>query len=281
MSDMSRSTNEAINMFALSESSVAEADVHFGYLVDLQKYSLGEGEGTSRWIQAFPYGEWSHPQYGKIIMNAERAARMAAGINQGVRDQDLPINYDHGEQRKDAAGWIQRADTRPDGLWVLVDWTREAFQRIKDKGYKYFSPEYANEWKHPANGQTFKDVFFGGALTNMPHLKGILPLNLAEHITVPEQVEKTAIRSLMETYAELCSIKFDDSTTDDSLKTQIITKFNESKKTAAKPPAPKVDPEVTHGSILFSFKEADWEPFTIAITESTRTEGNPYGARSS
>lgn len=198
-------------------------EIHFGYIVELEKYAFDESEGNSSWIQAFPYGEWSHPEYGKIRMNADRAARMAAGINQGIRDQDLPINYDHGEQRKDAAGWIQRADVRPDGLWLNVEWTREAYDKIKNKGYKYFSPEYANSWEHPASGQKFKDVFFGGALTNMPHLKGILPLNLAEYVKV--EPAKSELRSFLESFATLHGLKFSESTTDDALKTEVTKKF--------------------------------------------------------
>lgn len=166
-------------------------NTHFGYIVDLGTYALDESDIGSSWIQAFPYGEWDHPEYGKVKMDADRAARMAAGINNRVRSQDLPINYDHGEQRKDAAGWVQRADVRPDGLWLNVEWTREAYQKIRDKAYKYFSPEYMNAWKHPASGQTFKDVFVGGALVNMPHLKGILPLNLSEYsVACSDEVEE-------------------------------------------------------------------------------------------
>jgi hypothetical protein len=180
-------------------------DIHIGYLVDTSNedvFVAGEKDSSS-WIQAFPFGKWTHPEYGDIEMNADRAARMAAGINQGIRDQDLPINYDHGEQRKDAAGWVQRADVRPDGLWLNVEWTREAYQKIKDKAYKYFSPEYMNAWKHPASGQEFKDVFVGGALVNMPHLKGILPLNLAEYFVacadeIEEELRKIEDKSLAE-----------------------------------------------------------------------------------
>jgi hypothetical protein len=168
-------------------------DLHIGYLVDTQNgdiFVAGEKSNTS-WVQAFPFGKWTHPEYGDIEMNADRAARMAAGINQGIRDQDIPINYDHGEQRKDAAGWVQRADVRPDGLWLNVEWTREAYQKIKEKAYRYFSPEYMTKWTHPANGQTFKDVFVGGALVNMPHLKGILPLNLSEYfIACADEIEE-------------------------------------------------------------------------------------------
>lgn len=245
-----------------SQTTTPPNEIHFGYIVELEKYAFDEAEGTASWIQAFPYGEWSHPEYGKIRMDADRAARMAAGVNQGVRGQDLPINYDHGEQRKDAAGWVQRADVRPDGLWLFVDWTREAFEKIKNKAYKYFSPEYANRWEHPASGQQFKDVMFGGALTNMPHLKGILPLNLAEYAKEVVNDTKPSLRKFLEAYATLYGIKFSEDTTDEVLGKEVSAKLlSESK--APKPPAS--EPIAQHindfelsGSVMMAFCEADW-----------------------
>jgi phage I-like protein len=278
VSDMTRCNHEAYKTVSLSESDgIPTGDIHIGYIVDLNKYTFddvaNQNGDSSSWIQAFPYGEWSHPQYGKIKMDASRAATMAAGINQGVRGQDLPINYDHGEQRKDAAGWIQRADVRPDGLWLNIEWTREAFDKIKNKAYRYFSPEYANKWKHPASGQVFQDVFFGGALTNMPHLKGILPLNLSEYASDEENDDKkTAVRSFMEIYAPIYGIKFDESTTDESLKNDIARKLGE----LAHKPEAKVSSESNvseqPGSMLLEYKEADWSRVEIMTTDSPKSE---------
>jgi hypothetical protein len=51
---------------------------------------------------------------------------------------------------------------------------------LKEKAYRYFSPTFQNEWQHPQTGLTHKNVLFGGAVTNYPFLKGILPINLSE-----------------------------------------------------------------------------------------------------
>jgi hypothetical protein len=127
-----------------------------------------------------PLGTYEHPVYGTIEINPERVKRFADGVKAKVRGQDLDIDYDHKAKRDDAAGWVKDADARADGLWLLVEWTKEAAGKLKDKAYRYFSPEFRDEWEHPSTKQKFSDVLFGGALTNRPFLKGILPINLSE-----------------------------------------------------------------------------------------------------
>jgi hypothetical protein len=61
----------------------------------------------------------------------------------------------------------------------LVDWTPGAAEKIKSGEYRYFSSEYDDEWTNP-QGTKFTDVIFGGALTNRPFLKDLLPVNLSE-----------------------------------------------------------------------------------------------------
>jgi hypothetical protein len=153
----------------------------FGYMVDLSGLQFGdEGESTVTTFQAMPYGVYNHPIYGKIDLNEERAQRFAANVNNGVRGQDLDIDYDHKAHHGEAAGWVKAAEARKDGLYLTVEWTKTAFQKLKEKAYRYFSPEFKDEWKHPQTGQVFKDVLFGGGITNRPFLKGIMPVNLSE-----------------------------------------------------------------------------------------------------
>ena len=164
------------------------------YLIDLaaQKFTVTDGKAES-WIQAMPLGEYSHPVYGKIDITPERVNKFADNVNNKVRQTDLDIDYDHKEFGGEAAGWVTKAearlnesDPRQNGLWVFVEWTAKAWEAIKSKAYRYFSPEFDDEWTDPKSGETFKDVLFGGGITNRPFLKDILPLNLSEKFTATE-----------------------------------------------------------------------------------------------
>ena len=151
------------------------------YLVDLSTLKFDElAENVSSWIMAMPIGKYNHPVYGKIDITSDRVQRFAANVNNGVRGIDLDIDYDHKEYGGEAAGWVRQAEPRNDGLWILVEWTTKAYEAIKSKAYRYFSPEFDDTWTHPSSGEKFKDVLFGGGITNRPFLKGIQPLNLSE-----------------------------------------------------------------------------------------------------
>jgi len=150
-----------------------------GYWVDLQSVSFDEHDGKT-WIQAMPLGNYDHPVYGAIEITPERVQHFATNVKNKVRGQDLDIDYDHKAKSGEAAGWIEDADARGDGLYVLVNWTKQAAQSIKDKAYRYFSPEFVDEWDHPKTGEKFQDVLFGGGLTNRPFLKDIQPINMSE-----------------------------------------------------------------------------------------------------
>jgi phage I-like protein len=159
-------------------------DQKFSFLIELAKQQFDESAtGASAWMMAMPIGNYQHPVYGKINLTMDRIRRFAENVNRGIRGQDLDIDYDHKEYGGEAAGWVKQAEARPDGLWLLVEWTQKAYEAIKSKAYRYFSPEFDDVWSDPRTGEKFKDVLFGGGITNRPFLKGIQPLNLSEFYT--------------------------------------------------------------------------------------------------
>jgi phage I-like protein len=153
-----------------------------GYLVDLKGFQFDDDANTSTWIHAMPIGEYDHPVHGKIKLTAERIRNFALSVTNRVRGIDPDIDYDHKANGGDAAGWVQGAEARDDGLWLLVKWTQTAYTKLKEGAYRYFSPEFVDEWVHPKTGQVFRDVLNGGGITNRPFLKDILPINMTEVI---------------------------------------------------------------------------------------------------
>lgn len=149
-----------------------------GYLVDLSTIKLNDSRES--WIQALPIGTYTHPVYGVIKLTAERIARFAENVNKKVRGQDLDIDYDHKNRTDEAAGWVVQAESKNDGLWLLVSWTEKAANLIVSKAYKYFSAEFVDSWKDPKSGTTYNDVLFGGGITNRPFIKDMVPINLSE-----------------------------------------------------------------------------------------------------
>lgn len=158
------------------------------YLVDLNGLVFSENDNAG-WVHALPIGTYQHPIYGKMQITAEKIRAFADGVKTKIRGIDPSINYMHGTNGGDgeAAGWVKDADARTDGLWLFVEWVAEAAQKIKEKKFRYFSAEYHDKWTDAA-GKTYNDVLFGGALTNRPYMKNLLPINLSES-TVDSLVE--------------------------------------------------------------------------------------------
>jgi phage I-like protein len=154
-----------------------------GYLVDLRGVQFDDNAETgSTWIHAMTVGTYHHPLHGEIKITPDRIQRFADSVKNNVREIQLDIDYDHKATGGEAAGWVQQAEARPDGLWLLVEWTKRAYGLIREKAYRYFSPEFVDEWEHPKTRVKFKDVLNGGAITNRPFLKDILPINMTEFV---------------------------------------------------------------------------------------------------
>ena len=104
-----------------------------GFLVDLSGITLADSGST--WIQALPLGTYLHPVYGEIKITPDRVQKFAANVTAKVIDKQPDIDYDHKKRTDHAAGWVEAAEARPDGLWIQVDWTPKARQMLKDKEY--------------------------------------------------------------------------------------------------------------------------------------------------
>lgn len=154
-------------------------DMEFLHLVDISKVQLDEtAQANSSWIQALPPGEYQHPVFGKLNITADKIKGLAESVKNKYRGIDPSINYEH-KGDGEAAGWVKDAEARPDGLYLFIEWTSTAAQKIKEKAFRYFSAEFYDKWKNP-EGKDFTDVLFGGALTNRPYMKNLLPINLSE-----------------------------------------------------------------------------------------------------
>ncbi len=146
----------------------------FGYITALD-------DAVAARVHALTVGKFAHPVYGTIDITPERIARFAASVNDKVRGIDPDIDYEHKAHGGKAAGWVRDATVENDGkdLFLNVDWTEPAEQEIAAKQWRYFSPEFADEWEDN-EGVKHTDVIMGGGITNRPFLKNLAPLNFSE-----------------------------------------------------------------------------------------------------
>lgn len=149
----------------------------------LSAFSDGElTEGV--WIQAAPMGTFHHPVYGETVIDDAKIDSYIDNFQQNIYGQEPPISYEHfgmdSSKGHKAAGWVKGMERREDGMWWLVAFTEEATKEVREGAWRYFSPEWYDEWTDPATQTAYTDVPAGGALTNNPFYKNMVPLNFSE-----------------------------------------------------------------------------------------------------
>lgn len=145
--------------------------------------------GNEVWVEALPARTFHTPQYGPVDITMDKIKRMIKNFNDRVRGQDISTDFDHGADRakgNQASGWYKEFAIKPSSddptqasLFARVELTDDAAKEIKDKKWRYFSLEWMDDWLDN-NGNTHFDVITGGAFTNKPVAKNIMPINFSE-----------------------------------------------------------------------------------------------------
>jgi phage I-like protein len=136
---------------------------------------LVDGRVPNR-IMLLPIGELQ-PRDGRKPWRVEDRAH-AEDIVQATQDRlgktSFMVDYDHQAHRAPAvagravaAGWIEPAALRveEDGIYGDVEWTATARAELKDRQYRYISPEFG----HTKDGRVTR--LFTASLTNTPALE--------------------------------------------------------------------------------------------------------------
>jgi phage I-like protein len=121
-------------------------------------------------IHLFPLGR-SNLLDGRVFTVKDAEGIIARSM--GQRPNDLPIDYEHQNDNKEAvtrgpipaAGWITSMVVKQDGIWGKVEWTDRARQMIAAREYRYISPSFQ------ANKKTGEvHMIKGAALVHIPAL---------------------------------------------------------------------------------------------------------------
>jgi len=138
-------------------------------------------------IEIMRVGKWDHPLYGEFEITPERLSRFVINFENGVR-KAIAIDVEH-KSDEGAVGWINNLtvddNDNPQVLFAEVEWTTEGLSLIRGKKYRFFSPEFADEYEDAASGKEYKDVLIGGAITNRPFFQEL------EEIVLSEKIDKS------------------------------------------------------------------------------------------
>lgn len=152
---------------------------------ELSTDTLKDGEPI--WIEALTAKTHHNTPYGDVVVSNDKLENFVKNFKGNVRGIEVATDFEHGAdvaKGNKASGWIRDAKVEGDRLMVAVEPTPVALSELKNKEWKYFSLDWEDSWKSNADGKTYNDVIMGGAFTNRPIAKGMMPINFAEVIGV-------------------------------------------------------------------------------------------------
>lgn len=151
-------------------------------------------------IQLIPIGAWDHAVYGPIVINGSAIQQFVRNFDAKIRKGVFITAGHEGSLELPAQGWITRVYARDTGLWGDVEWNKLGEDSLKDKQYKFFSPEFYLEYADPETHEVYQNVLTGGALTKSPYFKELLAVvfsdkninSLNEHMDIKSILKKKA-----------------------------------------------------------------------------------------
>ena len=125
-------------------------------------------------IPIFPIGSFKshHDMPEGFDITSADVQKFIANFEQGIPNgRELPVYKGHDlNSDRPAVGWVKQLLDRGDkGLWGVVEWTREGLDLIRNKAYKYISPEWRFDYVDSRTGEQYEDVLFAPALVNEPY----------------------------------------------------------------------------------------------------------------
>ena len=126
-------------------------------------------------IQVLPKpGTYSHPKWGKFSLTTKDLQEFVDNHNNHVYQEQIPIDAEHQTKLSGAVGYYREmrlVDGGKGGAEADVEWTERGQELIRTDAFKYFSPEYFDQWPDPATGKKHNHVIAGGAITTRPFFK--------------------------------------------------------------------------------------------------------------
>lgn len=137
----------------------------------------------SRFCVACEIHNARHALYGPITITKSDLQSMSRNFHSNavglIDERDRPVlqfDFRHEEDAEiGAAGWIVDMELSEDGdrLFAVVEWTSAGLRAIKDKRFRFCSPNIVREFVNVSNNKKFDVVLKGAGLTNVPFLKNM------------------------------------------------------------------------------------------------------------
>lgn len=197
------------------------------------------------WVQLIRVGKFDHACYGKFDITEEVLKSFKLNFDRNARGVDIAVDYFH-ESFSEAAGWIKEIELKENDsqLWIRVEWTDRAKEKILGKEIRYISADFDLEYVDSETKKEYGATLYGAGLTNRPHVKDMKPV-FSEIIEQTKNKKDTAMtidfKDILESVANLSEdeklqlgekLGFSVKTSDDTETTKKLADAEDAKKLA-------------------------------------------------
>ncbi|TCS35790.1 Mu-like prophage I protein [Paucimonas lemoignei] len=169
--------------------------------------NLEEGKQQS-WVTVTRTGKFTDPRYGEFEISRSMLLAMVDNFNKGVFGQDVFVDVAH-RPNDGAAAKVLKLSVEGDRLRALLEWTPFGMDAVKNKGYRYLSIEYHEQWKDNEQGINHGPVMLGAGLVVRPAIKRLDPIQLSEvtddgiPVLIHPELQSILLQEMQMKFAEL------------------------------------------------------------------------------
>jgi hypothetical protein len=135
-----------------------------------------EGDKKSTWETITRVVQFTDPRYGVVNITRALLLQLVDAFNKGVYGQEIFLDVAH-DPDKGAAAKIAKLAVEGNRLRGLMEWTPYGIEAVKNKGFKYLSIEYTDNYTDPETNEKRGPLMLGAGLVVRPAVKGNPPVD--------------------------------------------------------------------------------------------------------
>jgi len=168
------------------------------FMCSLDGVKLADGDAPRTEVTLLRTGTFHDPRYGTFDITRDMLLSMVRNFDAGTYGQDILLDVSH-EPHKGAAAKILGLKLDGNRLRASVEFTPYGVDAVKNRGMRYLSAEFVDDFvdneQHTSHGPTL----LGGAVCTRPVIKRMDPITLAEgDVKTPVFLHPELIRQLSE-----------------------------------------------------------------------------------
>lgn len=149
------------------------------FVAELPKNLSLDGEVPQTWVTVTKLGRFYDPRYGEFYITREMLLAMIDNFNKDTYGQEIFLDVAHAPSHGAAAKFL-KLSLEGNKLRALLEWTPFGVEAVKNRGFKYLSADYTENYQDNEKRDQHGPLLFGAGLTIRPVIKGLDPVQLSE-----------------------------------------------------------------------------------------------------